>query len=317
MLSLFIDAKYVFIIAVVCAPLLCAALLKAFSKFLPKDHGRAFAVDGEKSAGKIRGAGIILTCSFIISALLFASCKPEYAIYYVLIFLSMLSGYLDDRSEEPWGGLKKGIIDLFISAAVAFTFVYFNKELLLVSFFGHAVNVHPVVYVILGTVLVWTLINAVNCTDGIDGFCATLSSVSFISFAAVIALNKTDSSMLYLTLVMLLTLMPYLWKNAQPSSMLMGDAGSRALGVFMAIAAMKSGNALLAIPLCFVIFVDGLIGITKIVLIKVFHSKILNKIRTPLHDHSRKNKGWSDTQVIYRYCIIQALISLFTVGTML
>ena len=75
---------------------------------------------------------------------------------------------------------------------------------------------------------------------------------------------------------------------------------------------MKTGNALLTIPLCFMVCLDGLIGILKVSLIRFLHIQALHKIRTPLHDHFRKNKGWSNTQVIYRYCMIQVVISAVT-----
>lgn len=54
------------IIAIVFTPFLCALLIKLFSEKLPRDQGREFAVDGKKSAGKIRGAGILFIISFIV-----------------------------------------------------------------------------------------------------------------------------------------------------------------------------------------------------------------------------------------------------------
>ena len=112
------------ILACVGTPALCAVLLKVFQNKLPRDKGREFAVDGEKSAGKIRGAGLVFICSFIVCALLFVPVSLEFGIYYALIFLGMLTGYLDDRSDKPWGEYKKGALDLLISlgtAAVSYT----------------------------------------------------------------------------------------------------------------------------------------------------------------------------------------------------
>ena len=313
MLTALLPAKILHILCAVCTPVLCAVLLRLFENKLPRDQGREFAVDGEKSRGKVRGAGIVFVCSFILCALLFVPVTLEYGIYYVLLFLGMLSGYLDDRSEKPWGEYKKGAIDLLISVATSVTFLFYNPDLLRISLFGKAFSVHPVVFAVLGAVLVWMLINAVNCTDGIDGFCTSLSSVSFLSVAGVIFICGGDRRMLTLVALLILTLLPYLWKNAEPSTMLMGDAGSRALGLFMSILVMKTGNMLLVIPLCFMICLDGLIGIAKVSLIRFLHMKnALKNIRTPLHDHFRKNKGWSNTQVIFRYCMIQAVISAVT-----
>lgn len=315
MLNKFIELepKYLLILAILCGAALCAVLLKLFKGKLPKDQGREFAFNGKLSAGKVRGAGIIFVCSFIAVALLFVPFSYEYLFYYVLLFLGMLSGYLDDASEKPWGEYKKGAIDLIISALTAANFVYFNPELLHVSFFGFGLNVNPIIFGVLGTVLVWMLINATNCSDGIDGFCGSLSIVSMISIAAVIYIAGTDSNVTMLVLLMVVTLMPYLWSNSEPSTMMMGDAGSRALGLFLCILIFKTGNVLLTIPLCFMLCLDGLLGILKVSLIRFLHFNAFKKIRTPLHDHFRKNKGWSNSQVIFRFCMIQAVISAVTV----
>ena len=95
--------------------------------------------------------------------------------------------------------------------------------------------------------------------------------------------------------------------------MMMGDAGSRALGLLMAILVMKTGNILLVVPLCLVICLDGLMGIAKVSIRRFLRIRnFMEGIRTPLHDHARKNKGWSNTQVIYRFCMLQILVSLVT-----
>ena len=114
-------------------------------------------------------------------------------------------------------------------------------------------------------------------------------------------------------IAMIFAIVAYLWFNAEPSTILMGDAGSRAIGLFLGLSILKTGNMVLAIPLCLLILVDGLIGICKIVLIRFLKINALKNIRTPLHDHFRKNKGWSNTQVIFRFNMIQALISVLVI----
>lgn len=313
MLFNLLPEKSFYIMMVLGSVVLCGVLLKIFKNKLPKDQGREFAFNGKLSAGKVRGAGIVFVCAFIVSALLFVPVSLEYVFYYVLIFLGMLSGYLDDRSEKPWGEYKKGAIDLVISALTAANFVYFNQDLTGISFFGMSLDIHPIVFGVIATVLVWMLINAVNCSDGIDGFCGSLTIVSLISVMAAGKLLGMDSNMFTLILIMILTLLPYLWRNAEPSTMMMGDAGSRALGLFLCICVLKSGNILLVIPLCFMLCLDGLLGIAKVSLIRFLKINAFKNIRTPLHDHFRKNKGWSNTQVIFRFCMIQAIISAVTV----
>ncbi len=311
-----LESKWLGMIAAIITPILCALLLKVFASKLPKDQGREFAVDGKKSAGKIRGAGIVFVISFIICSLLFVKVSVEYALYYALLFFGMLTGYLDDRSETPWNEYKKGLLDLIISAGSAAVFIIYNPGMTELHFFGLSCNVPAVVFGILCAILVWMLINAVNCSDGIDGFSSVLASASFISAAVAILIRNTDRNMVSLVALMILTLLPYLWKNSEPSTMMMGDAGSRALGLFLAILIMKTGNVLLVVPLCFMVCLDGLIGIAKVSMIRFLHLNVMKKIRTPLHDHFRKNVGWSNTQVIYRFVIIQIVLSAVTLFAM-
>ncbi len=316
MLCNLLHDKIFYVLMVLGSVGICGALLALFKNKLPKDQGREFAFNGKLSAGKVRGAGIVFVCAFIIAAILFVPVSLEYIFYYILIFFGMLSGYLDDRAETPWGEYKKGAIDLVISALTAANFVCFNQDLTSVSFFGAELNIHPVVFGVIAAVLVWMLINAVNCCDGIDGFCGSLTTVSLVSVMAAGAMLGMDTRINTLVILMILVLIPYLWKNAEPSTMMMGDAGSRALGLFLCICVLKTGNILLTIPLCFVICLDGLLGIAKVSLIRFLKINAFKNIRTPLHDHFRKNKGWSNTQVIFRFCMIQALISAVTVVLM-
>ena len=294
------------------AILLSALLLKLMMKSLPRDMGREYAVNGALSAGKARGAGIVFICSFIIVSMIFVPLSIEYGVYYALIFIEMMSGYLDDKSDKPWGEYKKGMIDFIVSALTATVFVIYNRGLLDISVFGHGVSVHPIVYGVIATFVFWLLINAVNCADGIDGFSTTLTAISLVSALAAGYLLSMDSDTFSLAFIMLAVLVPYLWKNSPPSTVLMGDAGSRSLGLFLCLIVLKTGNALLIIPLCFMLCLDGLIGIFKVSVIRFLKFNPLKRVRTPLHDHFRKNKGWSDSQVRYRFSIIQLVISAVT-----
>ena len=90
----------------------------------------------------------------------------------------------------------------------------------------------------------------------------------------------------------------------------MGDAGSRAMGIFISIAALKTGSPLIYIPAAIVLILDGGLGLIKVFLLRFFKIHILKKTRTPLHDHVRKALGWSNTQTVFRFAIIQIVVSV-------
>jgi phospho-N-acetylmuramoyl-pentapeptide-transferase len=93
----------------------------------------------------------------------------------------------------------------------------------------------------------------------------------------------------------------------------MGDAGSRAIGIFLAIIMLKLNRPLLFLLLALVIILDGGLGLIKLTIMRVFKVGFLKNIRLPLHDHARKNLGWSDAQTVFRFAIIQLVICVAVV----
>lgn len=274
--------------------------------FLPKDQGREFAINGALSKGKIRGVGLILTVSFVLATLLFLPLDREYVVYCILLFAMMLSGYLDDAAKNPWSDYKKGAIDFILALLTMWNFVNYNATTIQIGDFICKIPV-PVFFV-LGVILIWVSVNVTNCSDGVDGLCATLCCVTMTAFAVLFptALGKYSATLLIFVAILL----AYLCFNSKPSTMLMGDAGSRALGFYLAIIAMKTGHPFIFILLAAVLIVDGGIGLVKIFLLRFLKISILKNTRTPLHDHARKCKEWSDTQVVFRFAIIQILFVL-------
>lgn len=299
---------------VLLVPMLCSFLiaffsLKFFKRILPKDQGRAFAVNGALSEGKPRGAGIIFVTSFTLCTALFYPLDIENIIYLVLVYAAMLSGYFDDAAETPWGNLKKGLIDLVISLGIAFTYYFYNGSQVKLYITDSTLTIPAPLFIILAGVLVWTAINVTNCTDGVDGLCGSLVMTVLLPLAFMV--TKSGAADMLLPMIMFVTLAAYLWFNCSPSQMLMGDAGSRALGVFLAVMFLKTAAPFAFIPMAIVIILDGGLGLLKLSFRRFLKIKnFMEGIRTPLHDHARKNKGWSDTQVVIRFTILQIIVNL-------
>ncbi len=309
-----IDSAYINEITFISIILAFAAtciVISLCKNILPRDQGRAFAVNGQKSEGKPRGAGIIFVLVFALCSILFIPYSNEMLIYLMLVIGAMLSGYLDDRSSSPWGEYKKGIIDLILAVICALTYVNYNGTHIQL-FYSDALSftMPTVPFVILAVILIWVSINVTNCSDGVDGLCGTLSIISMITIYGICQIKGIDASVKHMILLFAVCLLGYLWFNASPSRLLMGDAGSRAIGFFMAIAILKSGSPFLFIPAAILLIIDGGLGLLKIFLLRFFKIKILTNTRTPIHDHMRKSKGWSDTQVVFRFSIIQIVVSL-------
>lgn len=288
-------------------------LTAKFGDRLPRDAGREFAHDGKLSAGKPRGAGLIFVLVFVASALIFAPLNREMMIYLLLVCAEMMTGYLDDAAEHPWGELRKGLLDLVVAVILAVTYLSFNSNTIQIATLKMSVTIPPVLFGILIIILVWGAINVTNCADGVDGLSGTLAIITLSSFYIIDHLIGTGDEFNLLIVMFILCILGYLWYNATPSHVLMGDAGSRAMGIFISIAALKSESPILYIPIAIVLILDGGLGLVKVSLIRLFHIHILTKVRTPLHDHVRKNMGWSNTQTVFRYAIIQILVAMVVV----
>ncbi len=298
----------VMLIAFVLAMLLTLVGIKCFGKFLPKDQGREFAVNGALSVGKTRGVGIIMILALIVASILSVPLSVEYIIYLAALFIEMMSGYLDDASEKPWGELKKGIIDMAVAVGVSVTVYYFHGGTIALPLLERNITVPAVLYVILGTILIWASINVTNCADGVDGLCASLSMVTLTTVSLLLGF-AAQTGMMTIVAIMLGVLLVYLWFNCSPSSVLMGDAGSRSLGLLIAMAFMVSGTPVIWIPMAILLIIDGGLGLVKLTVIRVLKAKnFMKNLRTPIHDHARKNKGWSDTQVVIRFTMLQIMI---------
>lgn len=283
------------------------------SSYLPKDAGREFAHDGKLSAGKPRGAGIIFVLAFVAAALLFVPLNAEVIIYLILLVISMMTGFLDDASKSPWGEYKKGFLDLCVAALVALTFLKYNANVVELAFFDMKFTLHPVLYAFCIIVLVWASVNVTNCSDGVDGLSGTLTIITIMTIYVIDRIKERPENFSLMILLLAVCILGYLWYNATPSKLMMGDAGSRAMGLFISIAILKTGCPLLYIPVAIVLILDGGLGLLKVFLLRFCKIHILKNVRTPLHDHVRKVWDWSNTQTVFRFAIIQIIVSVAVV----
>ena len=280
---------------------------------LPKDLGREFAYNGKLSAGKPQGAGFLFVLVFVGTVFIFGKVNVEITIYLILVLAAMVTGFLDDCAKAPWGEYKKGILDLIIAVMLAITYLNFNTNKIYLASVNKILTIPTVLFGVLIVVLVWTSINVTNCSDGVDGLSGTLAIITLASVYVISLLMRADAAFTYLILVFIVNILGYLWFNATPSQLLMGDAGSRAMGLFIAVAVLKTGAPVLYLLVAAVLILDGGLGLLKVALLRFLKIRIMKNIRTPLHDHVRKVWNWSNTHTVYRFSIIQLVLSVLAI----
>ena len=330
---------------------------------LPHDQGKAFVENSEKAKGKPTGAGVIMVSIFTIVSLLVMPFEPRFYGILLCLFLSMLTGYFDDRSKTPWGQLKKGVLDAIV-VLLAATFLCGGKSV--VVWFplwkgplaGGGVSVSPYIYIPIAACLLWISVNTVNCSDGVDGLVGSLSLLTLFllgcflyaftgynKMAEYLLIPHYKSSSQWAIVVFTACGMTagYLWHNASPSAVLMGDAGSRFLGLLIGMAGLATGNAFILLVAAPILFINGGSGLVKIMLFRMLKKlgfdvrqalsrtpnpinpqnfatdeevekqigivRFMHRYRFPVHDQCRKNLHWSDTQVLVRFMLLQSMIT--------
>ncbi|MDK2808003.1 MAG: phospho-N-acetylmuramoyl-pentapeptide-transferase [Clostridiales bacterium] len=307
------SSNFTSFLGILVAFLLTCFSMQKFSRLLPTDKGREFAHDGVLSAGKPRGAGFLFILVFVITVLIFGQLRRESIIYLVLVAAAMMTGFLDDCAKTSWGEYKKGFLDLLIAVMVAVTYLNFNSNEIYIAFLQTTVTIPVVVFGLLIVILVWTSINVTNCADGVDGLSGTLTIITLMSIYVINQLTGMESSFTYYILIFSVCILGYLWYNATPSHLMMGDAGSRAMGLFISIAILKTQRPLLYLLVAIVLILDGGLGLLKVSLLRFLKIRILKNTTTPLHDHVRKKLGWSGPQTVFRFAILQIIFSVAAV----
>lgn len=158
--------------------------------------------------------------------------------------------------------------------------------------------------------------NAVNLTDGLDSLAGSIASVAFACYGTIAFLQDQ----IYLTafcFTIVGALMAFLWYNAHPAQMFMGDTGSLALGATLALVAVMTGQWLL-LPVVGLMFV----AVALSVMIQVSYFKLTKRMygegrrifkMTPLHHHFEL-LGWSEMHVKERFWIISVLSGMLGVA---
>ena len=192
---------------------------------------------------------------------------------------------------------------------IALNFLKYNSNVIELALFGVRFTLPPVVFALGIIVLVWVSVNVTNCSDGVDGLSGTLTIISIMTIYVIDRVRGVGEDFSFLILLFAVCILGYLWYNATPSRLMMGDAGSRAMGLFISIAILKTGCPFLYIPVALVLILDGGLGLVKVALLRFCKIHIMKNVRTPLHDHVRKVWDWSNTQTVFRFAIIQIIVA--------
>ncbi len=153
--------------------------------------------------------------------------------------------------------------------------------------------------------------NGINLTDGLDGLAAWITAICFASYG-VIAYLQQQLYLVTFAFIMVGTLLAFLWYNAHPAELFMGDVGSLSLGATLGVVALMTGQWLL-LPLIGIMFVaETLSVVSQVGYFKLTRGKRFFKM-APLHHHFEL-QGWSETQVVQRFWLMGMLAGMLGVA---
>ncbi len=235
----------------------------------------------------------------------------------MFVFLSYgLLGFIDDFLKVRYHNNKglPTLVKLALQTVIAIVFYIIFKNnggesTLVITSLGLNINLGWAYGLFILLVLVGTT-NAVNITDGLDGLAGGLSALAFMAYG-VIAWGTTWLSgyqdIAIFSFVLVGSLIGFLFFNAYPAKVFMGDTGSLALGAALATIAILTRHEMSLILIGGVFVVETLSSLIQIIAIRKFHTKVFKK--APLHHHFEE-LGWAETDIVRVFWTAGFLLSM-------
>lgn len=279
----------------------------------------------EKLGTPTMGGFIIIVPVVILTILMNAATLLGFDIsgYSVLVPLVVMVIYSILGAIDDWEGIRGPRKGLGMSATVKFLMqtIFALVTAFLLKYALHVPELfwpgYPdpiplgMTFIPIATIIIVGYSNAVNFTDGLDGLASLISITAFAAFG-VIALMQGQIFLANFCFTIVGALFGFLWFNVHPAQLFMGDAGSLALGATLGVVALMTGQWLL-LPIIAIIPTSEVLSVMlQIIYFRFSGGKRLFKM-APLHHHFELS-GWSETQVMQRFWIVNLLSVLIGIA---
>lgn len=310
---------------------------------LRQGKGQPIREDGPQShlltkKGTPTMGGLMILSGLVVSTLLWANPRSGYVWVVLLVTIGFGAiGFYDDYlkvTKQSHKGLS-GKARLAIEAVIAGVACYAMMKLaspvlatkLAVPFFKDLLLDLGLFFVAFGAFVIVAAGNSVNLTDGLDGLAIVpvMISAATFGFVAYLAGNAIFANYLQINFVpgagelavvcgaVIGAGLGFLWFNAPPAQIFMGDTGSLAMGGLLGSIAVATKHEIV------LVIVGGLFVVEALsVIIQVFVYKRTGKrvfLMAPIHHHFEK-KGWTEPQVVIRFWIISVILALAALSTL-
>jgi len=321
------------IIAFLTGPSLIAWLTRQQSAGQPiRDDGPAGHIVAK--AGTPTMGGLLILIALAVSTLLWADLTNRYVWACLIITLSFgVTGFVDDylkvAKANPRGvpGRLKLLLEAALAAVIAAWLARIGSPTLALPFAKDMLINLGWFYPVFAVLVVVGSANAVNLTDGLDGLAImpVIIAVSALGLIAYIVGNTIYADYLQLTYIagsgelavfagaVIGAGLGFLWYNAPPAMVFMGDTGSLALGGALGAIAMVTKHELVLVIIGGLFVLETVSVMVQVVSYKLTGRRVFRM--APLHHHF-EHKGWSEPTVVIRFWIIALVLALIGLSSL-
>ncbi|MCA3596885.1 MAG: phospho-N-acetylmuramoyl-pentapeptide-transferase [Methylobacterium sp.] len=309
---------------------------------LKQGKGQPIREDGPETHLLKRGTptmgGLMILAGFLFSTLLWTNLANPYVWCVLGVTLGFgLIGFYDDylkvtkQSHKGFSGRSRLALEAMIAGTACYVMsLYFPAALatkLAIPIFKDVLIDLGIFFIVFGMVVIIGAGNAVNLTDGLDGLAIVpvMIAAATFGFIAYLAGNAIFANYLQIHFVpgvgelsVLLGAvigagLGFLWFNAPPAQVFMGDTGSLALGGLLGSVAVATKHEIVFAIVGGLFVLEAMSVIIQVASFKLTGKRVFRM--APIHHHYEK-KGWKEPQVVIRFWIIAVVLALLGLATL-
>jgi phospho-N-acetylmuramoyl-pentapeptide-transferase len=309
---------------------------------LRQGKGQPIRTDGPQSHLVKRGTptmgGLMILSGLLVSTVLWANPLNPYVWIVLAVTLGFgFVGFYDDylkvtkQTHSGFAGRVRLLLEAVIALAATYALMRLGRDpfstALVIPFFKDIVLNFGWLFVLFGAFIMVGAGNAVNLTDGLDGLAIVPVMIAAASFGmiAYLAGNAVFSDYLQINYVagtgelavlcgaVLGAGLGFLWFNAPPASIFMGDTGSLALGGMLGSIAVAVKHEIVLAVIGGLFVLEAVSVIVQVASFKLTGKRVFRM--APLHHHFEQ-KGWTEPQIVIRFWIISVMLALAGLSTL-
>jgi phospho-N-acetylmuramoyl-pentapeptide-transferase len=306
------------LIAGMAAMLICIFLGPKFIEWIRvREFGQQIREEGPEEhhskAGTPTMGGLIVFAAIAVPYLVLSDRDTQSLAVFGVAIASAAVGFADDwikiSKRRSLGLPARWKLLIQIALALALWWVATEEvgldPRIQVRIFDAEVHIGPVLYVLLIFLVIAGASNGVNLSDGLDGLAAGSCAIVLLAYTAITITNGQEG-LAVLSATLVGASVGFLWFNAFPASVFMGDTGSLGLGGAIGALAVMTQTELLLVILGGIFVIEALSVALQVLFFKLFRRRVL--LMAPIHHHFEL-LAWSETKIMLRFWIVAAVCS--------